>query len=67
MASGDGMLRLWETANGAEVLSIRLEESFLGFSWCTFSKDGHHIWAGLDEKDQLWGWDATPMDEAKTP
>jgi WD40 repeat protein len=69
MASGDGLLRLWATANGAEVLTIPLNEVYPGsFNWCCFSSDGHKIWAGLDEKGQLWGWDATPLDnEAAAP
>ena len=62
------MLRLWETASGAEVLTIRLNESSNGFSLCSFSPDGHQIWAGLDEKGHLWGWNATPLDnEAAAP
>jgi hypothetical protein len=63
MAAGDGVLRLWETANGAELLIIHLEGGPLGSSWCSFSADGQEIWAGLDEKGRLWGWDATPLED----
>jgi hypothetical protein len=31
------------------------------------SADGHTIWAGLDEDGRLWGWDGTPVPEAKKP
>jgi WD40 repeat protein len=70
MASGDRLLRLWETANGAEVLRIHLNYDTNGFNHCYFSSGGHEIWAGLDEKGQLWGWDATPLEnenEAAAP
>ena len=68
MATGDGVLRLWETANGAELLIIPLKDGSLGSNVYSFSSDGHEIWAGLDEKGQLWGWDATPLEhEAAAP
>jgi WD40 repeat protein len=69
MASGDGLVRLWATANGAEVLTVPLNDGRPNrFNWCCFSSDGHKIWAGLDEKGQLWGWDATPLEyEAAAP
>jgi serine/threonine protein kinase/WD40 repeat protein len=62
MASGDRMFRLWETATGAEVLTIPLNHEPNTRNWCCFSSDGHKIWAGLDEKRQVWGWDATPLE-----
>ena len=62
MASGDRMVRLWEMTNGAEVLTIPLKNAANRFNWCFFSADGHQIWAGLDEKGQPWGWDATPLE-----
>ena len=37
MASGDRMLRLWETTNGAEVLTIPLKNAVNRFNWCFFS------------------------------
>ena len=68
MAAGDSVLRLWETANGAELLIIHLKDGSLGSNVYSFSSDGHEIWAGLDEKGQLWGWDATPLEhEAAAP
>ncbi len=68
MAAGDSVLRLWETANGAELLIIQLKGGSLGSNAYTFSSDGHAIWAGLDEEGQLWGWDATPLElEAVAP
>jgi WD40 repeat protein len=68
MAAGDSVLRLWETANGAELLIIHPKDGSLGSNVYSFSSDGHEIWAGLDEKGQLWGWDATPLEhEAAAP
>jgi hypothetical protein len=69
LASGDGMRRLWDSVSGAEVLSIR-QQGMSSFVFANslrfFSRDGHKIWAGLDEKDHLWGWDATPLDDTGT-
>jgi WD40 repeat protein len=68
MAAGDSVLRLWETANGAELLIIHLKGGSFGSNLYSFSSDGHAIWAGLDEEGQLWGWDATPLEhEAVAP
>ena len=68
MAAGDSVLRLWETANGAELLIIHLKGGPFGSNVFSFSADGHEIWAGLDEKGQLWGWDASPLEnEAVAP
>ena len=68
MAAGDSVLQLWGTANGAELLIIHLKDGSLGSNVYSFSSDGHEIWAGLDEKGQLWGWDATPLEhEAAAP
>ena len=68
MAAGDGVLRLWETASGAELLTIHLKGGPLGSNVYSFSSDGHEIWAGLDEEGRLWGWDATPLEnEAVAP
>ena len=65
------MRRLWDSASGAEVLSIRqqgMSSSAFANSLRLFSRDGHKIWAGLDENGQLWGWDATPLEnEAAAP
>ena len=63
MASGDKMCRLWETADGAEVLTIPLKDAINAQNWCSFSPDGRQIWAGVDENNRPWGWDATPMDD----
>ncbi len=64
MATGDSMLRLWNATSGAELIALSIRKQ--GFSTailpCRFSRDGHHIWAGVDAKDQPWGWDATPLD-----
>ncbi len=69
MAAGDSLVRLWATANGAEVLTIPLKDNRPNrLNWCCFSPDGHEIWFGLDEKGKLWGWDATPLEnEAAAP
>jgi WD40 repeat protein len=69
LAAGEGVLRLWDSASGAELLSIRLKQrESAGQLPCLFSPDGHHIWAGLDEHEHLWGWDATPLpDEVLEP
>jgi serine/threonine protein kinase/WD40 repeat protein len=68
MASGDRMVRLWETAIGTEVLTLPLKAEVNARNWCSFSSDGHKIWAGLDEKGELWGLDATPLEnEAAAP
>ena len=37
MASGDRMVRLWETTNGAEVLTIPLKNAVNRFNWSCFS------------------------------
>ena len=69
VASGEGRLKFWETNDWAEVLSLPVTPTD-GSSillYFHFSKDGRQIWAGLDESDHPWGWDATPFDEAKTP
>jgi serine/threonine protein kinase/WD40 repeat protein len=69
LADGQGAIRLWDSATGAELLSFRSKETGPVFqSPFPFSADGHHIWAGLDENGHLWGWDATPLpDEVLEP
>lgn len=70
VALGEGQLKLWETAHWAEVLSLPVNsrDSNAILLYFHVSKDGRQIWAGLDENDNLWGWDATPLEnEAAAP
>jgi WD40 repeat protein len=68
LLAGEGRLRLWDSASGAEVLSLR-DRGLSGFTMTrrSFSLDGRKIWGELDENSRLMVWDATPLDEAKTP
>ena len=66
LTSGAGPVKLWDATTGREVLTLKSNGVPAGTAY--FSRDGHKIWAGLDEKGQLWGWDATPLEnEAAAP
>jgi len=64
LLAGEGRLRLWDSTSGAEILSARERGlSSFAISRRSFSLDGCKIWGGLDEKDRLLVWDATPLDD----
>jgi WD40 repeat protein len=65
LISGDAPVKLWDAMAGREVLTLKSNGVPTGPAY--FSRDGHKIWAGLDEEGRIWGWDATPVAEAKTP
>jgi WD40 repeat protein len=64
LTSGGGVVKLWDSTSGREVLSLKGGAVPLGEAF--FSPDGHTIWAGLDEEGHLWGWDGKPVSEGKT-
>lgn len=65
MTVGSGVVKLWDLTNGLELLVLR--SSSIPVQHAVFSTDGRHIWAGLDKKGRLWGWDATPLEADKGP
>ena len=63
MASGDSMCRLWETTNGAEVLTIPLKDAArTARNWCSLQPRRPSDLGRADEQGQPWGWDATPLE-----
>ena len=63
LTSSQGTIKLWDTSTGGEVLTLKVNAT----AQPHFNPDGLKIWAGLDEENQFWGWDATPIEEAKAP
>ena len=65
LTTSQDTIKLWDTSTGGEVLTLKVNGTRAVQPH--FSPDGRKIWAGLDELNRFWGWDATPIDEAKTP
>jgi WD40 repeat protein len=65
LTSSGGTFKLWDTSTGNEMLTLKASGDTPVQPH--FSADGRKIWAGLDEENRFWGWDATPISEAKTP
>jgi serine/threonine protein kinase/WD40 repeat protein len=62
---GGGTVKIWDAVSGRELLTLKVEGTTIRAA--LFSPDGHTIWGGLDEDGRLWGWDGTPVPEAKSP
>ncbi len=61
LTSSQGSIKLWDTMTGGEVLTLKAIGNTAVHAH--FSFDGRKIFAGLDEDNRFWGWDATPLDE----
>jgi WD40 repeat protein len=65
LTSGGGVVKLWDSATGRELLTLKDDNATAGTAY--FSPDGRTIWGGLDENGHLWGWVGTPIAESKKP
>ena len=61
-ASMDQTVKLWDTATGLEVLTLRGHKGPL--SAVAFSPDGEHLATGGDDR-VIRIWDATPLAESE--